>query len=123
MRFPAVNPFVGAAERAHATFDLPHQPEGSAGLFFAGAAASGAVSADFRQRLIEFGNGRATHELQALASSAAWAWILRIASAMGSMSVRGPRNMVCANHTASWQSRSFAGHWVRSAQFFNVSGG
>jgi hypothetical protein len=80
MRFPAVHPFVGAAERAHAAFDFPHQPEGSAGLFFAGAAASGAVPADFRQRPIKLGNGGVTHEPQAWVSSAAWAGILQIAS-------------------------------------------
>ena len=43
-------------------------------------------------------------------------WILRIASAIWSMSLRGPSSMFWKNQTASWHSRSLTGHWVRSSQ-------
>ncbi len=51
---------------------------------------------------------------QALTSFPACFWILRTASAIWSMSDRGPRNMVWMSQTPCSQSRSFAGQWIRS---------
>jgi hypothetical protein len=48
--------------------------------------------------------------------SPACLWILRMASAICSMSVRGPSNMVCPNQRASWHSRSLTGQWLFDSQ-------
>jgi hypothetical protein len=39
-----------------------------------------------------------------------------MASAIWSMSVRGPSSIVCVSHTVSPHKRSFSGHWLRSAR-------
>ena len=49
MRLPSVDPFVGAAKRAHMVFHILHQPEGSTGLLVAGSPANGTVMANIRQ--------------------------------------------------------------------------
>ena len=47
-------------------------------------------------------------------SCGAVAWIFLTASAMSSISCRGPRSIVCTSQIASVQSRSFCGHWFCS---------
>jgi len=53
MRFAAINPFVGAAERARLGFDPLYQPESHAALPPASVPADRAVHADAGQGLVE----------------------------------------------------------------------
>src|ERR1035441_8897549 len=46
-----------------------------------------------------------------------------MASAIWSMSLRGPSSVVCVNHAASSESLSLAGHAVRSSHLASVSAG
>jgi hypothetical protein len=54
MRFASIDPFVGAAKRAHPGFDFFHQPECSAVLLLPGAPADQAFHAEFGQGFVEW---------------------------------------------------------------------
>ena len=53
-------------------------------------------------RRTTIGQGLIDQPPQTRARASAWAWILRTAAAIWSMSLRVPRNMVWMNQTASW---------------------
>jgi hypothetical protein len=53
MRFAPIDPFVGAAKRAHPGFDLFHQPERGAALPPPGAPTDRAFPAEFGQGFVE----------------------------------------------------------------------
>ena len=55
MRLAAKDALVSAAERAHATLDLLHQPKCETTLKPPGAPAHGAVQADLGESLVESG--------------------------------------------------------------------
>jgi hypothetical protein len=55
VRFVAMDPLVGATERAQPGFDALHQPEGESALPLAGASANQAIGANFGQRHVNPG--------------------------------------------------------------------
>jgi hypothetical protein len=54
MRPAAKDPFIGAAERANAPFDMPNQPGGDARLLSARAPAHRTLPANPRQGSVQF---------------------------------------------------------------------
>src|ERR1035441_8134937 len=60
---------------------------------------------------------------EAIRKSPACFWILRMASAIWSMSLRGPSRVGCVNQAASSESLSLAGQAVRSSHLASVSAG